>query len=115
MSRPIRIQRRRVKGWRMPEDAVYVGRPGRFGNPFFIGQDGTHEECVELHRRWLDGRLSDREIVSRFVAPNAEWLMNMRHPYLGNVLRMLPGRNLACWCSPGAPCHADMLLELANP
>lgn len=22
--------------------------------------------------------------------------------------------NLACWCKPGAPCHADVLLEIAN-
>jgi len=28
-----RIQRRRVKGWRMPEGAIYVGRPTYWGNP----------------------------------------------------------------------------------
>lgn len=31
---PQRIQRQRVKGWRMPEGCVYVGRPTRWGNPF---------------------------------------------------------------------------------
>ena len=26
----------------------------------------------------------------------------------------LAGHNLACWCRPGTPCHADMLIQLAN-
>lgn len=26
----------------------------------------------------------------------------------------LHGKNLACWCKIGTPCHADVLLELAN-
>ena len=25
------------------------------------------------------------------------------------------GRDLACWCPLDSPCHADVLLELANP
>lgn len=33
---PKRIQRQRKKGWRMPEGAVYVGRPSKWGNPFKI-------------------------------------------------------------------------------
>jgi hypothetical protein len=35
---PKRIHRRRTKGWRMPEGAVNVGRPGPWGNPFQHGQ-----------------------------------------------------------------------------
>lgn len=26
----------------------------------------------------------------------------------------LAGKNLACWCELGSPCHADVLLEVAN-
>lgn len=37
MTRPQRIQRKRTKGWRMPEGAVYVGRPSRWGNPWSVG------------------------------------------------------------------------------
>ena len=37
---PIRIQRRRTKGWRMPAGAVYVGRPSYFGNPFSVEMCG---------------------------------------------------------------------------
>jgi hypothetical protein len=98
----------------MPPNTVYVGRPGRFGNPFHVGQDGTHEQCVNLHRRWLDGSLSDEAVRSSQIAINAEWLINQRHPRLGAILRELPGKNLACWCAPDQPCHADVLLEIAN-
>ncbi len=111
---PERIQRKRTKGWRMPEDAIYVGRPTRFGNPFKIGEDGTRDECLELYRRWLFGALSDDEISSRFSAPFAGWLINMRHPCIGHILRELPGRDLACFCRLDQPCHADLLLEIAN-
>jgi len=100
-DKPQRIQRKRTKGWKMPPGTVYVGRPGRFGNPFHVGQDGTHEECVELHRRWLSGSLADSKIRDC-------------HPRLGAILRELPGKNLACWCPLDQACHADVLLELAN-
>jgi hypothetical protein len=33
-----RIQRKRTKGWRMPENAVYVGRPTKWGNPYQVGK-----------------------------------------------------------------------------
>lgn len=98
----------------MPPRTVYVGRPGKFGNPFYVGQDGTHAECVELHRRWLTGELWDSEIRRIFIQPTADWLINMRHVTLGAILRELPGKDLACWCAPSAPCHADTLLEFAT-
>ena len=31
-----------------------------------------------------------------------------------DVKSQLRGKNLACWCKPGACCHADVLLEIAN-
>ena len=94
---PQRIQRKRTKGWRMP-NAVYVGRPGRWGNPFIAdllnGGNMSPEETVDHFRRALiDGRLQ----VS-----------------VASVRRDLAGKDLACWCPPGAPCHADVLLLLAN-
>lgn len=44
---PQRSQRRRVKGWRMPEGAVYVGRGSKWGNPFRVYQC----RCCPV-RRW---------------------------------------------------------------
>lgn len=85
-----RIQRQRTKGWRMPPDAVYVGRPSRWGNPFrYIGWGPGP---VESYRRWLMS--GDPDVVERkFLAP-------------------LRGKTLACWCPLDQPCHADVLLEL---
>lgn len=73
-----------------PGDAVYVGRPSKWGNPFKIGKDGTREQVIEAYRLWL---LRDNPLCSQ--------------------LPELKGKDLVCWCSP-LPCHADVLLELAN-
>lgn len=75
----------------VPPEAVYVGRPGKWGNPYRIGPDGSREEVVEKYRKWLEGMVNDGRLdVSE-----------------------LAGRDLVCWCAP-EPCHADVLLEKAN-
>lgn len=75
----------------IPPSAVYVGRPTTFGNPYIIGKDGTREEVVAKYRElWLGW--------------NGMW------PWLMQELR---GKDLVCWCAP-LPCHADVLLEIAN-
>lgn len=92
----------------MPEGAVYVGRPGTWGNPFKIGD--TYAEGDSFRRHYLpDGEVTTENILSAFRA------------YCANVLKMQPrwldalrGKDLACWCPIGSPCHADVLLELAN-
>lgn len=72
----------------IPEDAVYVGRPSKWGNPFKL--KANRSECVECYRQWL-----------------------LRNPRLLADLHELRGKDLVCWCAPLA-CHADVLLELAN-
>ncbi len=90
-KKPIRIQRKRTKGWRMPPNTVYVGRPSKFGNQFRVGRDGDASECVEKYKQL-------KEV----------------HKHLIN-LSELKGKNLACWCPlKDKPCHADVLLEVAN-
>lgn len=86
---PIRIQRKRTKGWRMPENTVYVGRPGPFGNPL------PRNFQSALYRAWL---CSGSEQANRVL----------------DAAPILRGKNLACWCALDARCHADVLLELAN-
>lgn len=89
---PKRIQRKRTKGWKMPPNTVYVGRPTRWGNVFQVGKDGTAEECVARYRRlYRFGMLADKDLM-----------------------RGLRGYNLACWCPLDQPCHADVLLDIAN-
>lgn len=100
-----RIQRKRTKGWKMPRNTVYVGRPGYFGNPF----QGPHAAID--YRKWLDGRMRRAEFDRKNTRPF------VHHFDKANVWREMPalrGKNLCCWCGPLHSCHADVLLELAN-
>lgn len=108
MTAPQRIQLRRAKGWRMPADAVKVDRTTRWGNPFKIGEHGvkTAAEAVQLYRFMLGGFL----VVAG--PPLEEQRAHRR--YVNAQLWRLKGKSLACWCRPGAACHGDVLLELAN-
>ncbi|HEU5026637.1 MAG TPA: DUF4326 domain-containing protein [Spirillospora sp.] len=109
MSEPRRIQRRRTKGWRMPEGAVYVGRPTKWGNPFIV-----HSEEIVVHddgRDWwcpLESGGARQAAVDMF----AMWLAEA--PRLWIAQTELAGRDLACWCPLDQPCHADVLLRIAN-
>lgn len=86
-----RIQRSRSRGWRMPPGTRYVGRPGKFGNPYQLN-DHSPQEAVELYRQYVLG------------TPDL----------LAAVRSELRGLDLACWCRVGEPCHADVLIELAK-
>lgn len=105
---PQRIQLRRVKGWRLPANAVNVARPGPWGNPFVIGRDGTREECIALYAALLAGSVS-----TTAVATEAQQRKVQDH--VARHIGDLRGKDLACWCRlDGRPCHADVLLRLAN-
>lgn len=105
---PQRITLSRAKGWRMPPNTVKVDRSTRFGNPWTVararaaGYKGSDRDlaqwCMDLFRAWLQGR----EVLIGHWPPGADAVATLR------------GKNLACWCKPGEPCHADVLLELAN-
>lgn len=53
MSKPIRVQRSRAKGWKMPANTVYVGRPTVWGNPFVCVEAAKAAEVVKEFRLWL--------------------------------------------------------------
>jgi hypothetical protein len=74
-----------------PKDAIYIGRPSKWGNPFLIGRDGTREEVISKYRIYL--QFGDH--------------------FLLDELEELKGKNLLCFCKP-LPCHGDILLEFAN-
>ena len=86
VSKPIRVQRKRTKGWRMPLNTVYVGRPSKWGNPYVVY--GYPEIAVELYKEILEIYMADIE--------------------------ELRGKNLCCWCPLDKACHADILLKIAN-
>lgn len=115
IAMPERIQMRRTAGWRKPAGTIYCGRPSLFGNPFPVSIHGR-EKAVELHRRWLRGSMPPDEMQSLSAAdhlPDTISLVDLRRVVLDR-LQELRGHDLACWCRLDQPCHADVLLELAN-
>jgi hypothetical protein len=106
---PRRIQLKRTKGWRMPAGAVKVDRTTRWGNPFHQDACGSVERAVACHRAWL---LGDAAALKRLGCPPPP--RGAERPSLEEIRRELRGKDLACWCKPGTPCHGDLLVELAN-
>jgi hypothetical protein len=104
---PQRIQRRRAKGWRMPEGAICIDRSTPWGNPFVVGHDGTVAECVKLHRLLLNGFICLSCKASIDVQQNH---LEYAKAHIGDLI----GHDLACWCRIGAACHGDNLLEAAK-
>jgi Domain of unknown function (DUF4326) len=91
MTSPRRIQLRRTRGWRKPPGAVVVSRPSRWANPYpaeVYGQD----EAVRLYYEHV---LTEPGLLATASVELAD-------------------RDLACWCPPGEPCHADLLLYVAS-
>jgi hypothetical protein len=117
MTAPVRLRLSRLRGANLQAHsrevnglpAVVVTRPGPWGNPFTIADMGSAEAAVARFRAAVIGPILD----GKQCAPNA-------HPdsFIGRIIRRAPielrGRNLACACALDAPCHADVLLELAR-
>ena len=118
MTRPVRMQVSRRAGFNLQQashalnglPAKLVTRPGPWGNPFSIDDVGktygldraaAQAKAVAMASDWLQGALDPA------LSPGDP-------PSLDTIRRELGGQNLACWCRPGAPCHADVLIELAN-
>jgi hypothetical protein len=98
MSAPKRVQLSRRKGARLPQTAINVARPGPWGNPFRIGDVGPDGERIETRTQAV-----------------ALYRANVSRPPAGHSYEELRGHDLACWCPLDAACHADVLLERANP
>jgi hypothetical protein len=118
-KKPERVQLSRARGWRLPENTVKVDRSTAWGNPFRPGdlvtrgpyagitvRDGAH--AAVLFREWALQAMNGRALPqsSGGPAPTCE--------EVNASLATLRGESLACWCRLGDPCHADVLLELAN-
>ena len=109
---PERIQMTRQKPWRRDNpDAVIVDRSSRWGNPFRV--DGKRVLCgIEL---WV---FPSTEAAVAHAVRAFRWQLENHPNVVGftvdDVRRELAGRDLACWCATGQPCHGDVLLEIAN-
>ena len=110
-----RIQRKRSKGWRMPENTVYVGRPSRWGNPYRV-IEGKNECFSVVH---VSRELSLLIAVAIPKEMAIELAVKKFKEALGTadiekIKKELVGKNLACFCPASQPCHADVLLQIAN-
>jgi hypothetical protein len=131
---PIRIQRKRIKGWQKPENTVNCTRNGKgngiLGNPFFIpnedylcfncgrkgyvvlhyvGDKPSQEKqqlLVDCFKEWIGGKrcFFEREL------PNFE----ETKPYTKDYIKTFAGQNMMCFCGLDKPCHVDYLLQIAN-
>lgn len=75
----------------IPESAVYIGRPSKFGNPFVVGEHGTRKTVIRKYKKWLAEQPS----------------------LVADIRKELRGKDLVCWCYP-LTCHGDILLTVAN-
>jgi hypothetical protein len=83
-----KVLNKKISG--VPRDAIYVGRPTKWGNPFVLGRHGNREQVISKYREYL-----------------------LSNPSLFADIKELRGKDLVCFCAPEA-CHADILLEIAN-
>lgn len=110
MSKPQRIQLKRVKGFRLQEvskalnglEAVKVARPSKWGNPYSVERFGR-EKALTLFRLLVYKRRKENSTF--YKRTRGYWRI---------IIRELRGKNLACFCKLDETCHADILLELAN-
>lgn len=112
MEKPVRVQLKRTKGWKMPANTVKVtrgkGRAGRFGNPFKVGQEPGCLPYVEMRHGAIHVCYDKPAAIRAAVDLFREYAAKL-------PVAELRGKNLACFCPLDQPCHADVLLELANP
>lgn len=106
---PTRIQRKRTKGWRKPEGAIFAGRTSAWGNSWKIGSTGH----TVLPGGWIDRRphppLTRQQAIDSYRNSRTHDI-----EYLRDIRDRLAGKTLMCWCRLDQACHVDWLLEVAN-
>ena len=92
---PQRLQLSRRRGPRKPPGSIYVARPSRWGNPYTVTPYMSAEQAVARYRRAIEDGWDGV-------------------PTIREIREHLAGHDLACWCPLDQPCHADVLLQIAN-
>ena len=119
MSTPRRIHRQRTKGWRMPENTVFVGRPTKWGNPYrvvevdLLGQYPYGWRVTGETAYGFQGYVYAHKVDATLRAVGL-FRREVNRQSWADRISELAGKNLACWCPLDQPCHADVLLAMAN-
>lgn len=118
VTTPVRVQLSRAKGWRMPANTVKVDRSTRYGNRYRVWQQGRR--ISDRAPTWVgchDWEVDYPTFTSRTEAAQRAvtgFRQDIESGHFKGDLESLRGKNLACWCPLDQPCHADVLLGLAN-
>ncbi|WP_040175876.1 DUF4326 domain-containing protein [Phaeobacter piscinae] len=105
---PKRVQMRRDRPWRQDNpEAVIVARPSKWGNPWRVGEIDI-PDAKEAVRRFAAAVLGNE------LGPPTAHPESTVGKIITDAPKELRGRDLACWCPLDQPCHADVLLKLAN-
>jgi hypothetical protein len=125
---PVRIQRRRTRGYDMQAvslainglPCISVTRPGRWGNPYDVRVFGR-ELSMALFRETMDGCWSPSlvkdvsdELCDLAYAAHCAFMKRIRHHPAEAARDELRGHNLACYCAENLACHSSILLEIAS-
>jgi len=124
--KPIRIQRKRTKGWKTPPNTVIISRPSKWGNPLRLIGDQIFIDASYRRKtlsKWVlvsDEKNDINDLIclyerlwSNGVFDNPD--LTYWHNKLSSLdLTELKGKNVACFCKLTEPCHGDILLEKAN-
>ncbi|OMQ44976.1 hypothetical protein BKP54_11250 [Ensifer sp. 1H6] len=123
MAEPVRLQLSRAKGFNLQRHsletnglpAAIVARPSKYGNPV-TELDFTDLQSIwrEMGRKPIEGTWRQHAVRCFDAWIGGEIAEMGKPPTAAEIRRDLKGQNLACWCKPGEPCHADVLLEIAN-
>ena len=128
---PQRFQLSRNNGWRKPQGAVVVTRGTVWGNPFKIGEPSGHQFSDGGDATPMIAAMTRDQVLSMyhdllrgFITPEMHpqghaWMREFKRKMRGGhptemAVSYLRGKDLCCWCRLDQPCHADVLLELAN-
>lgn len=114
-TKPQRVQLSREKGWRMPPNTVKVDRTTRWGNPWRVWQDADGDWMCSSPQGHIPVTSKANGIGLAVLLHAQDETRQAAFIGGGSRIVELHGKNLACWCRLDQPCHADILLKLANP
>lgn len=117
-----RIQLERSRGFKLPTGAINVARPTKWGNPFTFTDFGrafpslNDEQLANMVvRRFAELIRLERPLTQNVLqADRSRKIVTYTYPLIAEIRTELAGHDLACWCDLTEPCHADVLLEIAN-
>jgi hypothetical protein len=98
-----RIQRKRTKGWRLPDNAVCITRGTKWGNPFKISDKVTRDVSISIFEKCILNPTIALDLFGFKIYEHFKWISEHIHE--------LKDKDLACFCKEGDPCHGDVLIN----